>query len=192
MCYQQFSLCPVWLKSMWLKQVASMEEFKYVKCSAPFKSFSNSWMQRKGHPTMDPKSKRAPHNGPQKWMRPRGVWPWGIQIGPFAVNKTYFCKVDFHFINNHMQEFPFPACTLTHPCTKKKPIYFKVLSALILGSRCALVSSTVNDCPSCPPFVFLYMGVPILIPVTICYIMESILITLEYHIHLLKPRSWLH
>ena len=118
-------------------------------------AFPFSCIQRKGHPTVDPKSewnqgvhdpgafkldhlqsmkpifakyistlltltcssslflhpgKRAPYIGPQKWMTPRGVWPWGIQIRPFAVHEAYFWKLIFHFINSHMQDFPFPAC----------------------------------------------------------------------------------
>ena len=32
-------------------------------------------------------------------MTPRGALLWGILIGPFGVFKTYFCKIDFHFIN---------------------------------------------------------------------------------------------
>ena len=51
--------------------------------------------------------KSSLHSGPQKWVTPRGVWPWGIQVGPFAVHKTYFCKVNFHFITSQMQHFPF-------------------------------------------------------------------------------------
>ena len=47
-------------------------------------------------------------NASQKWMTPvpRGEWPRGIQIGPFAVHKTYFCKMDFHFFRSHAA-FPF-------------------------------------------------------------------------------------
>ena len=41
----------------------------------------------------------------------RGVWPWGIQIGPFGVQETYFCKVNFHFINRPDAAFPF-SCIL--------------------------------------------------------------------------------
>ena len=40
-------------------------------------------------------------------MPPRGVWPWGIQIGPLAVYKTYFYKEDFHFNNKSRAAFPF-------------------------------------------------------------------------------------
>ena len=40
-------------------------------------------------------------------MTARGVRPWGIQIGPFAVHKTYFCKMNFHFINKPHAAFPF-------------------------------------------------------------------------------------
>ena len=39
------------------------------------------------------------HNGLQKWIIIRGAWPWGIRIGPFAVLKTYFCKMNCQFIN---------------------------------------------------------------------------------------------
>ena len=46
-------------------------------------------------------------NVPQKWMTPSGVWPWGIQIGPLAVHTTYFCQIDFHFINRLHAAFPF-------------------------------------------------------------------------------------
>ena len=54
--------------------------------------------------------KRALHTRPQKWMTPRGVWPWGIWIGPFAVNETYFCQLNFHFIDRPHAGFPFLAC----------------------------------------------------------------------------------
>ena len=50
------------------------------------------------------------HCRPQRWMRPWGVLPWGIQIGPFAVHIFYFSKVIFHFFKGLMQHIPFPAC----------------------------------------------------------------------------------
>ena len=53
--------------------------------------------------------KRVAFSGPQKCMTPRGLWPWGIQIGPFRVHKTHFVYLDLLFITNHMQHFPFPA-----------------------------------------------------------------------------------
>ena len=37
--------------------------------------------------------KRAPHNDLKKWMTSRGVWHWGIQIGPFAVRETHFSEI---------------------------------------------------------------------------------------------------
>ena len=40
-------------------------------------------------------------------MTPRGVWPWGIQVGLFAVHQTYFCKINFNFINRSHAAFPF-------------------------------------------------------------------------------------
>ena len=40
-------------------------------------------------------------------MTLRGVWPWGIQIGPFAVHKTYFFKINFPLINKPHAAFPF-------------------------------------------------------------------------------------
>ena len=39
----------------------------------------------------------------QKWMTLKGVWPWGIQIGPFTVHNTYFYQMEFHLINKPMQ-----------------------------------------------------------------------------------------
>ena len=63
----------------------------------PHAAFPFSCMQRKG----------TPYSGPQKWMTARGVWPWGIQIGPFAVYETYFCKMNFHFIHKSHAAFPF-------------------------------------------------------------------------------------
>ena len=54
--------------------------------------------------------KWAPHNVPQKWMRPRGLWPWGIQIGAFGVHETYFSNMNFHFFNRPHAAFPF-SCT---------------------------------------------------------------------------------
>ena len=56
---------------------------------------------------------KGPLSGPQKWMTPRGVWPWGIQIGSFAVHETYFCKMDVHFINR-------PDAALPFSCIKRK------------------------------------------------------------------------
>ena len=35
------------------------------------------------------------------------AWSWGIRFGPFAVHGTYFCKIDFHFINKPHGAFPF-------------------------------------------------------------------------------------
>ena len=40
-------------------------------------------------------------------MTPMGVWPWGIQVGPFGVHKTYFCKVEFYFIHVSDAAFSF-------------------------------------------------------------------------------------
>ena len=51
--------------------------------------------------------KRVPFSGLQKRMAPRCVWPWGIQIGFFAVQETHFCIMDFHFINRPHAAFPF-------------------------------------------------------------------------------------
>ena len=51
--------------------------------------------------------KRVSHNGLRKWIAPRGGWPWGIQIGSFAVHETYFCKMDFHFMNKLHAAFSF-------------------------------------------------------------------------------------
>ena len=42
----------------------------------------------------------------------KGVCPWGIQIGPFAVHETYFCKMDFHFINRPDAAFPLSCITV--------------------------------------------------------------------------------
>ena len=66
--------------------------------------------------------KRALYSRSQKWMTPRGVWPCRIQIGPFGVNETYFCKIDFHFINWPHAAFPFPAYSEmdTPQCTTKE------------------------------------------------------------------------
>ena len=52
---------------------------------------------------------------------PRGAWPWGIQVGPYGVNKTYFCEINFHnFITSHMQHFPFPACREKDNCERQQ------------------------------------------------------------------------
>ena len=51
--------------------------------------------------------KWAPLSKPQKWMTPRGVWLWDIQIRSFAVYETYFCKMNFHFLNKPHAAFPF-------------------------------------------------------------------------------------
>ena len=57
----------------------------------------------------------------QKWMTLRGVWPWGIQIGPYGVQKTYFCKVNFHFINRPHAAFPFSCIQRKgHPSVETK------------------------------------------------------------------------
>ena len=45
-----------------------------------------------------------------KWLATRGVWPWHIQIEPFAVYETYLCKINLHFVNNLHAAFLFPAC----------------------------------------------------------------------------------
>ena len=39
------------------------------------------------------------------------ICPWdslSIQVSPFGDHKTYFCKINFHFITSHMQHFLFP------------------------------------------------------------------------------------
>ena len=51
--------------------------------------------------------KKAHHGGLQKWMTPRCLLPLGIQIGPFAVHKTYSCKINFHVINKPHAAFAF-------------------------------------------------------------------------------------
>ena len=49
-------------------------------------------------------------------MDPKSEWQQGVydtgefKTRPFAVHETYFCKMNFHSINNHMQDFHFPAC----------------------------------------------------------------------------------
>ena len=60
-----------------------------------------SCMQGKGHPTVYPKS---------GWQA-RYIWPWGIQVEPFAVYLTYLWKYVSTFSTSHMQHFPFPTCT---------------------------------------------------------------------------------
>ena len=47
------------------------------------------------------------HSGPWKWMTPRELWPRANQIGPFGVQETYFCKVNFPFVNMPHAAFPF-------------------------------------------------------------------------------------
>ena len=51
----------------------------------------------------------------QKWTALRDALPWGIQIGPLTVHKTYFWKIYFHFINKHMQHFHFRHAPHTRP-----------------------------------------------------------------------------
>ena len=46
--------------------------------------------------------KRTPHNVTKKWMSPRGVWPWDIQIGPFGIHKIYICNMNFYLLASHM------------------------------------------------------------------------------------------
>ena len=68
----------------------------------PHAAFPISCIQWNGQPTCT-----------QKWMAPRGVWPWGIQIWSLAVHETHFCKMDFHFINQ--PHAAFPASRNAHP-----------------------------------------------------------------------------
>ena len=80
--------------------------------------FINTHMQ---HSLFLHAEERAPHSGYQKWMTSRVDWPWGIQIGPFGVYKTYLWKIDFRFINKPHAAFPFPACRgKAHYCWHQK------------------------------------------------------------------------
>ena len=51
--------------------------------------------------------KREPYIRPQRWMATKVVQPWGIPIGPFGVQETHFCKMDFHFVDKPHGAFPF-------------------------------------------------------------------------------------
>ena len=47
------------------------------------------------------------HNECKKLMKAKGVWPWGIQVGPFWVWETHFWKIKFCFIHKQDAAFPF-------------------------------------------------------------------------------------
>ena len=51
--------------------------------------------------------KGTPYRRTQKWITPRSVWPWAIQIEPFGFQKTYFCNLKFYIINKSCVAFPF-------------------------------------------------------------------------------------
>ena len=98
-------------KSGWQQGVYDLGPFKLdqLQSKKPIfaKCFSTLLMSHMQHFPFSVSRKRAPYNGPQKWMTKRGVWPLAIQIRSFAVHETYFCQMDFHFINKPHAAFPF-------------------------------------------------------------------------------------
>ena len=64
--------------------------------------------------------KRALQNWHHKWLRPRGVWPRGIQIGPYSVHKTYFRKINLQFFKRPHAAFPFYGMQRNHRSRPKR------------------------------------------------------------------------
>ena len=77
---------------------------KFPLFQKPDAAYPFSCMQGKGHSKIDPKVSET-----------MGSMTWGIQIGPFAVYKTYFLWVNFRFFKSHMLHSPFPACSYSEP-----------------------------------------------------------------------------
>ena len=90
-----------WISTLLIDQDTNFWKANFHCINKPHWAFPFSCRHRKGHATVDPES------GPHKWMTQRGARPWGIQVGPFGVNQTYFCNINFHFIHKPHAAFPF-------------------------------------------------------------------------------------
>ena len=110
-------------------------KFDHLESTKPIleKKISTLFMCQMQHfPFPACREKGTPKYGSHKWLTPKGVWPWGTQIGPFAVHKTYFCKMNFHFINRPHAAFPF-SCIQWNGHPTMYPIVSDTKGCMTLG-----------------------------------------------------------
>ena len=82
------------------------------------------------------REKGTPQWTTPKVMIPRGVGPWGVQIGIFRVHETYFCKIDSHFFNTPHAAFPLSACRGKGITNRFGPFAFHDVSYPVRQGRC--------------------------------------------------------